>query len=294
MKHVNFYVRDMAGARPSDTLTQGLKRAGVLHGIVGTLEQIAVSTVITVPVALACAVMLNEIPGRFSRIVRTVTEAMTALPSIVAGLFIFATYILMLGGPKSGFAASLALSIMMLPIIIRSADVVLRLVPSTLKEASLALGAGNLRTLWQVTLPTARSGLATAVILGMARGIGETSPVLITAGVATHVDWTPFTGPQPSLPLLALLLTRSSSNSEVARGFGAAGTLLLLVLVLFVVARAIGGRGPGNLSGRQQKRAQAASRNDLKRLEGRAHFTQSGTASAEANVIVIEPTEPSP
>jgi phosphate transport system permease protein len=269
MSHWNFFTKDMSTARPTDSVATGLSRAGVEHGIVATLEQITIATGITVPLGLTCAVLLNEIPGRFSRVVRTVTEAMTALPSIVAGLFIFATYILLFHGPKSGFAASLALSIMMLPIIIRSADVVLRLVPSTLKEASLALGAGQLRTLLQVTLPTARSGLATAVILGMARGIGETSPVLITAGVGTHLNLNALSGPQPSLPLLTLLLTRSPSDSYVARGFGAGGTLLLLVLVLFITARAIGGRGPGNLSGRQQRRAAAASARDLRRLDQR-------------------------
>ncbi|BEP13789.1 phosphate ABC transporter permease PstA [Acidothermaceae bacterium B102] len=287
MTHLNFYTKDMGDARPTDSVANGLVRAGILHGIVATLEQITISTLITVPVGLTCAVLLNEIPGRFSRIVRTVTEAMTALPSIVAGLFIFTTYILLLGRPKSGFAAALALSIMMLPIIIRAADVVLRLVPGTLKEASLALGAGNLRTLWQVTLPTARSGLATAVILGMARGIGETSPVLITAGVATHLNTNPFTGPQPSLPLLTLLLTRSSSNSYVARGFGAGGTLLVVVLVLFIAARIIGGRGAGNLSPRQQRRAAAASRRDVARWEQRQHVPT--TPLDEPNVVVLDP-----
>ena len=288
MVHTNFYLKDMADARPTDTVATGLVRAGVEHGIVATLEQIALATVMTVPVGLACAVLLNEIPGRFSRVVRTVTEAMTALPSIVAGLFIFTTYILLLHAPKSGFAAALALSIMMLPIIIRAADVVLRLVPGTLTEASLALGAGNLRTLLQVTLPTARSGLATAVILGMARGIGETSPVLITAGVATHLNVNPFTGPQPSLPLLTLLLTRSPSNSYVARGFGAGGTLLVVVLVLFVTARLIGGRGAGNLSPRQQKRATAASLRDVQRREQQQAVRAHDSEPTSANVIVLD------
>lgn len=270
MSHLSFFTKDLAGVGPLDKLDKG----GVLHGLVATLEQITLATAITVPLGLTCAVLLNEVPGRFSRLVRTVTEAMTALPSIVAGLFIFATYILLLHRPKSGFAAALALSIMMLPIIIRSADVVLRLVPGTLKEASFALGAGQLRTLWQVTLPTARSGLATAVILGMARGIGETSPVLVTAGVGTHVNWSPLSGPQPSLPLLTLLLTRSPSDNQVARGFGAGGTLLLLVLVLFIVARFLGGRGAGHLSKRQQARAVKTSARDLRRIEAP---DQSGT-----------------
>ena len=290
--HLNFYLKDMSEARPTDTVANGLVRAGVLHGIVATLEQITIATLITVPIGLACAVMLSEIPGRFSRIVRTVTEAMTALPSIVAGLFIFATWILILHQPKSGFAAALALSIMMLPIIIRASDVVLRLVPGTLKEASLALGAGNLRTLLQVTLPTARSGLATAVILGMARGIGETSPVLITAGVGTHLNVNPFSGPQPSLPLLTLLLTRSPSNSYVDRGFGAGGVLLFVVLVLFVIARIIGGRGPGNLSPRQQRRAKAASSRDVSRWEQRQDVV--AVPLDEPNVVVLDDPDPSP
>jgi phosphate transport system permease protein len=289
--HVNFYLKDMADARPTDSVANGLVRAGVLHGIVATLEQITIATLITVPVGLACAVMLNEIPGRFSRIVRTVTEAMTALPSIVAGLFIFATWILILHQPKSGFAAALALSIMMLPIIIRASDVVLRLVPGTLKEASLALGASNLRTMLQVTLPTARSGLATAVILGMARGIGETSPVLITAGVGTHLNLNPFSGPQPSLPLLTLLLTRSPSNSYVARGFGAGAVLLFLVLVLFIGARLIGGRGPGILSPRQQRRAAAASRRDVQRWDRRQDVL--ATPLGESNVVLLDPPDSS-
>ena len=119
---------------------------------------------------------MTEVGGRFARVVRTVVEAMTALPSIVAGLFIYTVLILGLGFPRSGFAAAMALSVMMLPIIARASDVVLRVVPGGLREASLALGASRWRTVWHVVLPTARPGLATALILGVARGIGETSP----------------------------------------------------------------------------------------------------------------------
>ena len=122
---------------------------------------------------------------------RTVVDAMTALPSILAGLFIFATWILILGFERSGLAASIAVSIMMLPIIIRSADVVLRLVPGNLREASAALGAPQWRTVWHVVLPTARSGLATAVILGVARGVGETAPVLLTSGFTASLNVNP-------------------------------------------------------------------------------------------------------
>ena len=163
--------------------------------IIGTLWEITIALAITVPLGITCAVFLNEIPGRFSRLVRTVAEAMTALPSIVAGLFIYATVDPVLGVEKSGFAAALAISVEMLPIIIRAADVVLRLVPGTLREASLALGASQWRTVWHVILPTARSGLTTAVILGTARGIGETSPVLLTAGFTQRFNADPAAGP---------------------------------------------------------------------------------------------------
>ena len=262
----NFLTTDLSNTGPLDPLTSG----GVLHAIVGTLQQIALALLITVPLGLTCAVFLNEVPGRFGRFVRTISEAMTALPSIVAGLFIYATFILILGQGKSGFAASLALSVMMLPIIIRAADVVLRLVPASLKEASLALGTGQWRTVWHVTLPTARSGLATAVILGAARGIGETSPVLLTAGYTATLNSNPFSGSQVSLPLAVFELVKSPQPELIARGFGAAATLLLLVLLLFVVARVLGGRGPGELSRRQRRRRAAASERDRVRFEALA------------------------
>ena len=264
--HPNFYVDDLATTGPLQPLTQG----GVLHGIVGTLEQITISLVITVPLGLTCAVYLNEFRGPVPRFVRTIVEAMTALPSIVAGLFIFSLWILALGFLKSGFAAALALSIMMLPIIIRAADVVLRLVPGSLKEASLALGSGQWRTIWHVTLPTARSGLATAVILGTARGIGETSPVLLTAGYAQATNVDAFNGPQVSLPLLAFSLYNSPSDQMRARAFGSAAVLLVMVLGLFITARTVGGRGPGNLTKRQAARRTAQSRADAERFGGMA------------------------
>ncbi|MFJ6196618.1 phosphate ABC transporter permease PstA [Micromonospora sp. NPDC092111] len=264
--HGNFFTGDLASAGPLAPLDRG----GILHGIVGTLEQIGIALLITVPLGLACAVFLNEVPGRFARVVRTVSEAMTALPSIVAGLFVYATVILMLGFDRSGFAAGLAITVMMLPIVIRAADVVLRLVPGTLREASLALGAPQWRTALFVLLPTARSGLATSVILGTARGIGETSPVLLTAGFADGMNTDPFDGPQVSLPLMTFKLVGSASEYDVARGFGAATVLLALVLLLFLLARLVGGRGPGQLTRGQQARRIRASRRDVLRYARRA------------------------
>ncbi len=232
----NFITQDMSLAGPLDPLTDG----GITHAIVGSLTQIAIALAVTVPLGLITAVYLNEIQSKFSRFVRTIVEAMTALPSIVAGLFIYATAILVLGIQKSGLAAALAISVMMLPIMIRASDVVLRLVPSTLKEASLGLGASNFKTTMMVTLPTARSGLTTAIILATARGVGETSPVLLTSGFTAALNLDPLQGPMISLPLAIFEFVKSPEPTMIARGFGTAAVLMLLVLVLFALARLLG------------------------------------------------------
>jgi len=261
--HPNFFVQTMEFAGPLDALSVG----GVVHALVGTLIQISIALAITIPLGVGTAVYLNEVGGRFARFVRTVSDAMTALPSIVAGLFVYAAVIQGVTHERSGFAASVAITVMMLPIVIRSADVVLRLVPGNLREAAYAMGAPRWRTVWHVVLPTARSGLVTAVILGTARGIGETSPVLLTAGVTSSMNTNPFTGPMISLPLQVFDFVKSPEPTMVARGFGTAAVLMLLVIVLFGVARALGGRGPGELSRRQRRAVVEASRRDRARIE---------------------------
>ena len=269
LPHLNFFTQDMQAAGPLDPVTVG----GIKHAIAGTLLMISIALAITVPLGITCAVYLNQTRGRFARFVRTIVEAMTALPSIVAGLFVYATWILMLHFQRSGLAAALAISVMMLPIIIRASDVVLRLVPGTLTEAAEALGAPRWRTVWHVILPTSRSGLATAVILGTARGIGETSPVLLTAGATQALNLDPVNGPMVSLPLAVFNFVKSPEPAMIARGFGAAAVLMLLVLLLFTLARVVGGRGPGQLSNRQAQRADRASRRDLRRFESRSSST---------------------
>lgn len=266
LTHLNLYTHDMASAGPTSPLSQG----GIAHAVVGTLIIIGISVVITVPLGIACAVYLNETRGRAGRLVRTVVDAMTALPSIIAGLFIFATWILVLGFERSGLAAAIATSIMMLPIIIRSSDVVLRLVPGSLREASAATGAPQWRTVWHVVLPTARSGLATAVILGVARGVGETAPVLLTSGFTASMNANPVKNPMLSLPLAVFTFIRSPQEALIQRGYATATVLMLLVLGLFTLARVLGGRPAGRLSKRQTKRAARRSANDLNRIEIRA------------------------
>lgn len=262
--HTNFFTHDLSESGPLDPLDKG----GITHAITGTLITTSIALVITVPLGVACSVFLNETKSWFAGLVRTVVTAMTALPSILAGLFIFATWILVLGFERSGLAAAIAMSIMMLPIIIRSADVVLRLVPGNLREASAAMGAPQWRTVWHVVLPTARSGLTTSVILGVARGVGETAPVLLTAGFTSTMNVNPTKGPMVSLPLAAFELVRSPQPTQVARGFATAAVLMILVLVLFTVARVLGGRPVGRLSNRQARRAKAKSTRDLARIEG--------------------------
>jgi len=260
--HANFYTQDLRTTGPLDPLTKG----GVIHAIVGTLIEVGLAMSLSVPLGLLTAVFMNEVPGALSRFVRTVVEAMTALPDILAGLFIYATLVISFHR-FFGFAAACALAVTTLPIVARAGDVVLRLVPGGLTEASYALGSGQWRTVLFVKLPTARSGLATAVILGTARAIGETSPVLLTAGATYSVNFNPFSGPMMSLPLLAYQSVQSPFPAEITRGFGAACTLLLLVLVLFFIARTIGGRGPGQLTPRQQRHRAMGSVRDLARYE---------------------------
>jgi phosphate transport system permease protein len=194
--------------------------------------------------------------GRLARPVRVIVEAMTGLPDIVAGLFIFSLFILSLHILFCGVLAAVALSVTMMPIIVRSAEVVIRLVPGTLREASYALGGSQWRTTWNVILPTARSGLVTAVVLAMARAVGETAPVLFTAGFTNDLNLNPFSGPQVNLPLFIWNYAHIVAEvpADFIRGFGAAFVLLVVVLILFTTARVLGGPPPGQSSRRQQRR----------------------------------------
>jgi phosphate transport system permease protein len=294
LPHLNFFTETMELAGPLDPLTMG----GIVHAIVGTIIQISIALAITVPLGITTAVFLNEVGGRFARFVRTISDAMTALPSIVAGLFVYAAIIQLITHQRSGFAAAMAITVMMLPIVIRASDVVLRLVPGNLREAAYALGTTRWRTVWHVVLPTARSGLVTAVILGTARGIGETSPVLLTSGVTAVMNWNPFEGPMISLPLQVFDFVKSPEPAMIARGFGTAAVLLLIVVGLFAVARVIGGRGPGQLSDRQRRKVTSNSLDDLRRMSAAppaqpARALESSPASASASAPEPLPKEPS-
>jgi phosphate transport system permease protein len=249
MHHVNFFTKPESASSPTAAFTKG----GILNAMIGSLFELSVATLISLPLGIGTAIYMVEVGGWFARVVRTVVEAMTALPDILAGLFIYTFLIIELGVQRSGFAAGVALSVMMLPIIARSADVALRVVPGGLREASYALGSTQWRTVWSVVLPTQRTGLATAVILGMARAVGETAPVLITSGASTFTNptWSqlgscvtlrfsncgPLNEPMNSLPLYIFTAVRSGLTKSIDRGFGAGIVLLAMVLILFGTAR---------------------------------------------------------
>jgi phosphate transport system permease protein len=260
--HLNFYTQTTAFIGPNAPLDQG----GIFAAIVGTLEQVAMSVVLSVPLGIATAVYLSEVRGRLAKTVQTVVEAMSAVPTIVAGLFIYSLLILKLGQERSGFAACLALCVSMIPVVTMTASVVLRLVPGGLREASLALGTTQWQTVRRVVLPTARPGLVTAVLLGVARVIGETSPVLLVAGSTNELNYDPLHGPMLSLPLFVFTDMREPIDQAIDRAFGAAVVLLVLVVVLFSLARILGGREPGHVSRRKQGRLAAAR---ARRLESR-------------------------
>jgi len=235
--HLNFFTQDMSGVRADDPFTMG----GILHVLVGTLIEVAIAVAIALPLGVATAVYMSEVGGRGARFVRTVVEAMTALPSIVAGLFIYSVFIVGVGMPASGLAAALALATMALPIMARASYVVLGVVPGGLREASYALGAGRWQTVWRVVLPTARPGLATALILGIARAVGETAPVLLTSGASTFFNSNPTKDPMNSLPLFIYASISSGSPQMEERAYAAAAVLLTVVLLLFVFARLLAG-----------------------------------------------------
>ncbi len=233
LKHSNFYTRDMAGVSP----TAGLNHGGMLNALVGTVIEVGIAVIISVPLGIGTAIYMTEVGGKLSHYVRTVVEAMTAIPEILAGLFVYVVLVVEFGMSKSGLAVSAAMSVTMVPIIARAGEVALRVVPSGLREASSALGATHWKTVYKVVLPSARAGLATATILAIARGVGETAIPLVVSGASNYMTVNPVGEPMNSLPLFIYTAYVSHEPVQVARAFGAASVLLIMVLTLFSVAR---------------------------------------------------------
>lgn len=222
----------------ADTETGG----GIYHAIIGTLEQVGIATLIAVPVGVLTAVYLVEYGrGKLAKAVTFFVDVMTGIPSIVAGLFILSFWILILDMGYSGFAGSLALAILMMPVVVRSTEEMLKLVPNELREASLALGVPKWRTIIKVVLPTSIGGITTGVMLAVARITGETAPVLLLVWGTNFINTNPFSDPQASLPLYIYQQYANSAGSGAAydRAWAAALALIAFVMILNLAARGI-------------------------------------------------------
>jgi phosphate transport system permease protein len=239
----HFFTEDMAKVGP---LNPG---GGALHAIVGTIEQVAIASVVAIPVGVMTAVYLHEVRGRLAGVIRLFTNAMSGLPSMVAGLLIYVAWVTDLHEGFSGFAGALALVVVMLPVVIRTAEEMLRTVPDGLRESALALGYPNWRVVLRIVLPTARVGLVTASILAIARVVGETPPLLYTAFHTEATNWNPFSGAQTALPTFVYNLIGQPNAVHLQRAWTGLCLLVLLVMALFIVARVLSGRGRGRLSG---------------------------------------------
>jgi phosphate transport system permease protein len=216
--------------------TTSLEFGGVGHAIVGTLIVVGLTTLAAVPLGIAMAIYLTQSQSKTRNLVRTFTQALSGLPSVVSGLFILSIIEATQMG-RSGFTGSLALFPLMLPTVARVAEEALRLVPTDLRFAALALGAPNYRAFFQVILPAAKSGLMTALLLGLARVVGETAPLILTMNPSSSTSLNPFDGGMTTLPTYIYNYLASSYQTSQARAWGAALVLLMVVGLLFGLAR---------------------------------------------------------
>ncbi len=238
----HFFIADMSNL----TATSPVTAVGAGAAIVGTVEQVGLATLFTVPLGVLTATYLVNNRNAFSKVVSNVVDAMTGAPAIIAGLFIYLLWVVpQKQAGQTGFAAALSLSVMMLPIVTRASQEVISIVPGSLREAALALGSPQWRAVVRVLLPAARVGLITAMILGIARVAGETAPVLFTAGGSARYNWNPFSGKQDDLPLRVYELIFQPGVNTTRVAWGVAFVLVLVVLTLFVLARLIGAKKPG-------------------------------------------------
>jgi phosphate transport system permease protein len=214
---------------------------GAYHAIIGTLEQVALAGLMAIPIGVLTAIYLVEYGrnGALARAISFFVDVMTGVPSIVAGLFILAFWLLGLGFEFMGFAGSLGLAILMLPVVVRSAEEMLKLVPNDLREASYALGVPRWRTICFVILPTALTGIITGVMLAIARVMGETAPLILTVFVTTAINNNPFKDPQMALPLFIWDQAGRPNDTAIARAWAAALTLIVIIMLLNLVARLI-------------------------------------------------------
>ena len=239
--HLTLFSETMFKASYLDPVNKG----GLLHAIVGTIYLILLSIVISVPMGILTALYLTEIKGPGSKFIQFTVQAMSGVPSVVAGLFIFAAVILATPLKASGVVGAFALSILMIPTVTRTAQEVLNLVPNDLREAGLAMGATQWRTVASIVVPAARNGLLTATILGVARIAGETAPLIFTIGGSDKLNLNPFKDYQGALPFYVWKGLLLGTPESIQRAWTGILILLILVLTLFTLARRFGSRKAG-------------------------------------------------
>jgi phosphate transport system permease protein len=239
--HFSLFTTDMHNAAPTSPIADG----GLIHAIIGTVLLVVFAMVISVPVGILTALYLTEIRGRFTRPIKFLVQAMSGIPSIVAGLFILAAIVYPLTKAYNGIQGSLALAILMIPTVARTSEEVLLLIPNELREAGVALGGTQWRTVAMVVVPAARSGLITAMILGVARIAGETAPILLLTGGGDSINANMFSGSMGSLPFYIFKGFTTGTDESVTRAWAAILILLLLVIILFALARFLGNRKVG-------------------------------------------------
>ncbi len=228
----DFLSHSLKNIGPFDT------NGGEYHAIIGTVEQVLLTIVIAVPIGLLVAVYITEYGrGALASAIRFVIDVMTGIPSIVAGLFIYAFWVLGLGQGFSGFAAALALSILMLPVVVRTAEEMIKLVPNELREASYALGVPKYTTILRIVLPTASAGITTGIMLAVARVTGETAPLLLTSYIGPSTNTNAFSQKQTALPTFIFDQAGQGRDINFDRAWAAALTLIIIVLVLYTIAR---------------------------------------------------------
>ncbi|MFC4603533.1 phosphate ABC transporter permease PstA [Rhodococcus kronopolitis] len=223
-------------------LSASAEGGGIYHALIGTILQGLVCAVLSIPIGLFVAVYLVEYANgsRLGRLTTFMVDILSGVPSIVAALFIYALWIATFGFPKSAFAVSLALVLLMVPVVIRSTEEMLRIVPQDLREASFALGVPKWKTIMRIVIPTALPGIITGVMLALARVLGETAPLLILVGYAPFINFDMFNGEMGSLPGVMVAEMNNPTPAGANRIWGAALTLILLIAVLNIAAKAIG------------------------------------------------------
>ena len=234
-----YFTSDMSVTSGDDELNMG----GLSHAIVGSGIILLIASLIAIPFGIITAVYITEIKGRLSGLVRIMIQSMSGVPSIVAGLFVFA--ILVSGKGFSAISGAVALSILMLPTVARTAEEVLKLVPEDIRTSAYALGATQTATTFRIVLPAARAGLVTASMLGMARVAGETAPLIMTSFYSANFSTDTSGHPLASLPMYIYQNFTNGTDLALSRAWGGAAVLLSIISIIFTIARLASGRAKG-------------------------------------------------